>query len=799
MEGKENGMFFKILKKDLKRKKAMNVILFIFLFVASMLIAGSVNMLYTTITALDTFKKESKVADNMIFTYANENQDKQIREWADTSELVKGLNEETYIYFLTKNVLIPESLGELDYDATLVLGKLPQDNNLVFNQDNEFFTLQTGEIAIPISMKEQTKLRIGDKITLDISGYKKDFTIKYYIKDAMLGSSLMSLKRVLISDGDYNEFINQPDLVCMKFWSITKESGFSYDDVEKDFGKKSIPTVSIVNSSTVTFTYIMDTVITAIMLIVSIFLIFIAFLILRFTITFTIYEDFKEIGIMKAIGIRNLGIKKVYLVKYLCLAISGGFFGFLASIPFSKFLLLSISNHIMIKITGVNQIIALLSVCFIICITILFCYLCTRKINRLSVIDAIRQGKTGERFSSAGRINLHKFTFLSTPVFMSLSDLLNGFKRFAILIITFILGTAIIIIPINSINTLSDASILKLFGFGQIDFVISNEEIFQNALNNQRDEFFNNISKVKDNISEVGYETTIYPEIQQMVTLYGENESDIKSALGMKAFNYTTDHYNYLYGTAPKLANEIALTESLTNYFDLEVGDSITCQVRDKKETFIITGIFQAMMNMGSVVRFSDDYDLTIEGLNGYSLFGVFDDDTIDKDTAINQLVKSYPEYEIVSGEEFSKGFLGNITDQFNTIKNMIIIIVLGINFLITSLLVRMLLTREISEVALLKSIGFRDSNIRRWQIIRIAIILVFSVILGTILANQAGSFLTSGIFKMMGATEISLIIKPLQVFVIYPCLILLVTMLAVILSLGQIRKTHVWEINNQE
>jgi putative ABC transport system permease protein len=792
-------MFFKILRKDLKRKKAMNVILFIFLFVASMLIAGSVNMLYTTITALDTFKKESNVADNILFTYANETWDKQIKDWANTSELVKDLQEETYVFFLTKNITIPESHGELEYETTLVLGKLPKKNNLVFNQDNEFFTLQTGEVAIPISMKEQTKLRIGDKITIDINGYKKDFTIKYYIKDAMLGSSLMSLKRVLISDGDYNEYRNQPGLLYMKFWSIMKESNFSYDDVEKDFGKTSIPTVSIINSNTVTFTYTMDTVITAIMLIVSIFLIFIAFLILRFTITFTIYEDFKEIGIMKAIGIRNLGIKKIYLVKYFCLAITGGFFGFLASIPFSKFLLLSISNHIMIKITGVNQILALLSVCFIVLITVVFCYFCTRKINFLSVIDAIRQGKTGERFTSAGRIKLHKYTFLSTPLFMSLSDILNGFKRFVILIITFVLGTAIIIIPINAINTLSDSSVLKLFGFGQIDFVISNEEIFQNALNNQRDEFFENISIVEDKINEVGFKSTIYPEVQQMVTLYGENESDIKSAIGMKGYNFTTENYNYLSGTAPKLANEIALTEVLTNYFNVEVGDSIVCQVREKKDTFIVTGIFQAMMNMGSVVRFSDDYDLTIEGLNGFSLFGVFHDNTIDKDNAINKLVKAYPEYEIVSGKEFAKDFLGSITEQFSTIKNMIIIIVLGINFLITTLLVRMLLTREISEVALLKSIGFRDSNIKRWQIIRITIILVISVILGTILANQAGSFLTSGIFKMMGATEISLIIKPLQVFILYPSLILMVTMMAVILSLGQIRKTHVWEINNQE
>ena len=46
-------------------------------------------------------------------------------------------------------------------------------------------------------------------------------------------------------------------------------------------------------------------VIAAILIIVSVCLILISFLVLRFTIVFTLQEDFKEIGIMKAIGIRD--------------------------------------------------------------------------------------------------------------------------------------------------------------------------------------------------------------------------------------------------------------------------------------------------------------------------------------------------------------------------------------------------------------------------------------------------------------------------------------------------------------
>ena len=49
-----------------------------------------------------------------------------------------------------------------------------------------------------------------------------------------------------------------------------------------------------------------------VMLIVSICLILISIVILRFTIHFTLSEEFREIGVMKAIGIRNQNIQNSF-------------------------------------------------------------------------------------------------------------------------------------------------------------------------------------------------------------------------------------------------------------------------------------------------------------------------------------------------------------------------------------------------------------------------------------------------------------------------------------------------------
>lgn len=75
--------------------------------------------------------------------------------------------------------------------------------------------------------------------------------------------------------------------------------------------------------------YVMDMIVAFTMLILSICLIIVSFVVLKFSITFTISEEFREIGVMKAIGISNFKIRSLYLTKYLMLAVIGAFVGFL--------------------------------------------------------------------------------------------------------------------------------------------------------------------------------------------------------------------------------------------------------------------------------------------------------------------------------------------------------------------------------------------------------------------------------------------------------------------------------------
>ena len=81
----------------------------------------------------------------------------------------------------------------------------------------------------------------------------------------------------------------------------------------------------------VIFNALSDAAMAMIIILISILLIIIASLSIRLTFLATIDEDLREIGVMKAIGLSNKDIKKVYLNKYRVMSIAAGIIGYLLS------------------------------------------------------------------------------------------------------------------------------------------------------------------------------------------------------------------------------------------------------------------------------------------------------------------------------------------------------------------------------------------------------------------------------------------------------------------------------------
>ena len=142
---------------------------------------------------------------------------------------------------------------------------------------------------------------------------------------------------------------------------------------------------------------------------------------------------------------------------------------------------------------------------------------------------------------------------------------------------------------------------------------------------------------------------------------------------------------------------------------------------------------------------------------------------------------------------------IGDMTAQIDNMKMLILGIVLSINMLVAVLMVKSFITREKNEIALLKAIGFKNVLLTLWQTMRIGIVLLVSVMTGVLLSSPLTTLIVMPIFRIMGAYSIEFEIRPLEVYGIFPLIVLSLTALAAFISAQGLRKITSAEILNNE
>ncbi len=783
-------MYWRILKKDLKRKRTMNIILFLFIMLAAMFIASGTSNMVTISTALDKFFEKAGVPDHLIVFKDKDNKEKY-KDFADANNYNYKFNE--MIYGQSDDIKIDGEKS--NYSNILCIETLENPLKLFDSNDNEIKEVADGEIYVTASLfnSNVNNFKRNGHIQITVNNQVKTFTIKDYTKDAICSSSMLGMAKFLVSSNDYNYLkAGKPELLygcCV------------YTD-DKDYNKKaadaSFNSMIKADYNAIKQVYILELVKAAVILTMSICIILISMVILRFTINFTMSEEFREIGVMKAIGIKNSIIRILYIIKYLAISVTGSAAGFIVSIPFGNFLLESVSQNIIISNNG-NYFINILCVIFTISIVVLFCYMCTRKIKGFSPIDAIRNGETGERYHRKGFIHLSK-SKLPPVVFMALNDILSSPSRYISMVVVFILGILLVIVPVNTINTLQSDKLVKWFSMSECDHIISQDIILANNSDNFK-LLEGKLDNVKDSLEKNNIDAIVFQELVFRADIMFEGQrSEVMMQQGIGGV--TTDMYSYIEGTPPERCGEIAITNVVAERIGAKVGDDVEVKAGGNTKTYIVTAINQSMQNMGDDIRIYQDEETSMLDIIGVMGIQVKYRDNPDSSVLSERkklLKKLYPDAKIYSSGGYISHMIGDVGGQISGIKNLILAVVICINILITVLMVRSFITKEKSEIAILKAVGFKDILLSFWQALRIMLVLLVSVILGILLQLPASQLFISPIFKMMGAYNIEFYINKFEVYLLYPVVIIITTFLAAFLSSQSLRKIHASQASNIE
>ncbi len=774
-------MILKILKRDFSRNKVITIAVFVFVVLSALLMASGTNMFIDLSNSLDYLFERASVPHFVQYHAGSINQ-KQIDEWSEDNPYVKSQQTGEMINIDGSKIYINSNVSESDTVMDLGFVKQNRSFDYLLNLDNEIIKVNEGEIAVPIHYMQSKELSIGDKLVIKDDSIELNFTITHFVRDVQMNPSVVSSKRFVISAVDLEKLKNgigeTEYLISFRLNDRADINKFSNQYSNSDLPKKG-PAIDY--QILVIFNSLTDGIIAAVIILISLLLNVIALLCLRFVILLTIEEDYKEIGVMKAIGITPADIKRIYMSKYYTIALSASLTGYLVSLFINNIF----SRNIMLYIgtapkSVLMSILPFLTAFVVGLIIVFFCLVILRRLNKISPVEAIRMGNIGGSYSNNGKHALYKNKLLSTNIFLGIHDVVLRFKLYAILLFVFILATSIIIVPINLLNTIQSEGFVTYMGLGQSDIIMDLRQSEQ----------------IVDRFEEIKTFLESDPDVKRYSPLVTStydiiNTDDLPESIYIETGDFSVFPIDYIQGTAPILPNEIALSYLSANELGKQVGDEVELIVNKEIRFMLVTGIYQDVTNGGRTAKanIEPNYETA-------SWFNIYVD--VEKDTS-----KKIQEYELIFNDVKiigQKGYLeqtfGNTIQQLRLLTITAIIIAVLVTVLITSLFLKMLITRDKSQIAIKKSIGISIKDIKIEYITKSLIVLNLGIIIGTLISNTLGQMLFSVVLSMMGAPEFEFSINPLEAYIMSPVTMIIIVTLTTLLSIKSIRQFSISDIN---
>lgn len=779
-------MYLSVLKKDLKRKKAMNMVLLLFIILATMFVSSSVNNIINVTTALDNYFEMANAPDYFVATM-NKNLSVDIDETVGSASAVDRYAIENILFLSSDNFIFEDENIVINGGTNLVQSDIWM--NYFLSDGSILETVKPGEFYMTEGKADALGVDVGDRLTIELNGVSREFVLADKIKDALLGSNQLSITRYIISEEDFECFLSAEN--TEEYYGGTLVYLYS-----SDMEKVSTQIKPIVDNSMCTmdrafmeFCYILDMIVVGVLLVVSIILIAIAFVVLRFTISFTLSEEFREIGVMKAIGIGNFRIRGLYLVKYMGLSVIGATIGFALSFPFGE-MLMSVSSQSIIVGNQSPILINIFCTVLVIAVILLFCYECTDKVKKMTPIDAIRNGQTGERFRKKSLMSLGK-SKLSVTSFLALNDIASSPKCYGIISLTFFLCLSLLLILSATVSTMNSDSLATTFGWADCDIYIDSKigaECILEDGHEKLEKHLNNMEQIlaQNDIPAKCYQETMF----NLPVVFGENESNICIYQGTGT---TMDMYEYTAGTVPQNTDEIAITRIAADKLNANIGDTVTIKTIDGDKEYMITGFFQSMSMQGSGIRLHSDEYINYAQATGYVNTQIVFTDNPDSEEInwrMEEIQRIFPEYEnIETCAETVKDMLG-VADTLASVKSLIVILAIILAALITVLMERSFIAKEQGEIALMKAVGTRNGKIYAYHALRFLFVGIITVFIGEMFAMPLTHLCIDPIFKMMGMElAVDYVINPVEMYIIFPIVILATTTVSAFLTSIYTRK----------
>lgn len=763
-------MLFRIVKKELRKQKTINLMVGLFILLSGLLIASGTTVLVDMTSSMQSLFTKSK-PPHFVQMHAGAVNEEEIERFAQEHDYVKD--------FQLSEILLIDS-SDLDYNKPSTSENImdhylttqnPQFDHLL-NLENDIIQLQPGEIAVPTYMMQQEQLNIGDKLMIEGKKEMK-FTIVDVVRDVQMNPSIIHSKRFVIHEQDYKVLKNTGSMEYLIEFRLKDPSKIGL--FSNAYKKAALPAKgpAIDYNQFKVLHAITDGIVVLIVFMVSILFIFIALLCLHYTLHTSITEDEQEIGIMRAIGITAKDITKQYLLKYSlitgCMIILGYICSFWVTNQFTQHLTLYLGEP---SKSFYQWLLPFLAIWFVFAVVMLFCIYTLRRINRVSPLMALKSNALRNKTSGRSVIKLNRL--IPLQIFLILRDIVIRRKMYITLAAIFSICTFSVVVPIQVYQTIKSPSFIQYLGVEESDIRIDLQHTkgLEEKVGMLKNELANDPA--------IGDYTIAVTSTYEMKT-----ETDTKENITIETGNFSIFPLKYMKGHAPKRENEMSLSYLNAKELDKNPGDHVILLINGKEKVLTVTGIYQDVTNGGRTAKavLQPDFDSALWAKVSMN---------VAKHTSISKTLDDYEEHfpnaRVTEIESYLQATFGNTVDQLQKVVQVIYLLVLSITGIITVLFFKLLITRDAHDISILKRVGFSSEILRFNYMLRAVLLMFIAIYLGILIANLLGQKLVGFLFSFMGASMITFQVPSIYIYLLIPASFIFMIALCSWVSTGQIQ-----------
>ena len=760
-------MLTRLLRADLARGRVVAITLIALIALASMLMAASTSLIVDTVTATNRLSERAKVPD-LIQMHAGQADPRAVDEWAATrSEITE--------HEIIKTLPVPRQelwiagANQADSYHEPAFVTPPQHIDLLLDEQGNPMKPAKGEVALPIHYRVVGLADVGDTITVDTGDWKLDLTVTGFVRDAQMNAAMIPSKRLVVSPDDFaalEAHITEPEYL----FEFTLADSARPGTVIDEYKAAGLPSTGInIDSSMLTLmNSVSSMLIAAVALVVALVLMVVAVLALRYTVLAAIEADLAQIAVLKAVGAPQRQICRLYLLKYVVLALAGAVVGYAAGYPLAAALGAPTMLYLGTPPTTVWSVgLPILTVLALTAAIVGFTSATLRRVGRISAIEALRSGTSASLRKRRNRWRLTRVRRLPVQQWLGAREALRSSN--ALLLAVLALCTFTMVLPANVASTFANPRFATFLGSGDADLRI---DVRTGVAD---------LGTVEDAIAaepRISQHTTVLRREYQMRTPTGEWESVLIDIGDHRAFPM-----RYLSGAAPTTDDEVSLSYNQAEATGAEVGSTVVTRTSDGEKKLTVTGVYQDITNNGLTAKATFD-----DGAPAIWQILYADLRTPDQISAVSSdLTRALHGVQVTGMHEYASQFFGATTSQLRIIATMACAIALGLSFLITVLFTVLVLSRERPQVAVLRALGCTRKAIAGQYLTRFGVLTVVGVALGFVLVSTLGEAAIGAVLGSRGAPSVELLPTWWLVGLVMPVALIGIVTAAVALALRRL------------